>query len=51
MAGSFQPRPYQPRPLLSRKPAGYYEPRPYQPPPKRAPWPFKPRPGAGSKGR
>jgi hypothetical protein len=51
MAGSYQPRPYRERPLLSRKPAGRFEPWPYQPPPKREPWPYKRRPGAERRGK
>jgi hypothetical protein len=40
MASNYQPRPYKPWPVLSRKPAGFYEPWPYKPWPKREPWPL-----------
>jgi hypothetical protein len=40
MAGNYQPRPYSPWPVMSRKPAGFYEPWPYRPWPQREPWPL-----------
>jgi hypothetical protein len=29
----YEPWPYEPRPVLSREPAGYWESWPYEPPP------------------
>jgi hypothetical protein len=46
MADEYEPWPYEPRPLLSREPAGFWEEWPFEDPPPFERWPGGPPPAA-----